>query len=154
LDNDPSDPKKIRAGPTGKAKSDGNTPSDQTGVAARHGLLSKDACTLDPNTKQRVGPSGVATIILVLFTLSAVANVLTMSQQARIAPQTRITLIVGSLLSVLAIYMYYAYYSRCRPWTGWFLFVVVTSFAASVAASPHFTQKNNNTEDEDRQRTT
>ena len=39
------------------------------------------------------------------------------------------------LLTGAAVALYYVYYARCRAWTGWFLFLVVSSFAASVVAS-------------------
>ena len=97
-----------------------------------------DACLLDPISKRRVGPSGVSTVMLALFALGAVGSMCTLTRTAlapNVAAAHRLTSAAAVLLTGAAVALYYVYYARCRAWTGWFLFLVVSSFAASVVAS-------------------
>lgn len=85
-----------------------------------------DRCLVDPRTNLRVGPPGIATFILVCFGILLVwrnySNV--KETQERKKGYTYALICLG--IECVFYGMYILYYSRCRSWIGWAMYVVAS----------------------------
>ena len=90
-------------------------------------MVFRDACRLDPITKLRQGPSTVSSVVIAFFFLNLLFNVIHSGFQIRIMGLTSRQIAVRLFVIALecfAFAMYFMLYQKCRPWLGWFCFLV------------------------------
>ncbi len=93
-----------------------------------------DACALHPETKLRIGPSTLSTIIIVLCFLLLLGQSALNVQRARMDKEGRMFNTGCMIIQIGFFWMYFLHYTRCRPWTGWFLYVFISTLAVMLFA--------------------
>lgn len=84
----------------------------------------EDRCTTDPVTLKRIGPGAISTFFIVFFGTLLFVNVLSMLFWSKFKKgKQKLFLYFSILFNLFTFYLYWAFYSQCRPWTGWFLYV-------------------------------
>ena len=97
-----------------------------------------DECITDDHGK-RHGPSGLATLFIVLFGLHTVglviASVVVGSIGSLLQARQTLPLVLALGIEVLGYVVYFRHYRRCQPWMGWLLFLgagVLSGYALSL----------------------
>ena len=84
----------------------------------------EDRCSTDAVTLKRIGPSGLSTFFFVFFGVLLFFNVLSVLFWSKFKTGNQKLLLYFSILfNLFTYYLYWAFYSQCRPWTGWMLYM-------------------------------
>lgn len=87
-----------------------------------------DQCLLDPTTQVRQGPTKLSTAIIGLFGCGLLASIgmnihtfVTNNSQHR-----RVAVTAHTVIGLIAFYLYWAFYTQCRPTTGFLIALAFT----------------------------
>lgn len=124
--------------------------TDQQRAAAAapryHLFHPEDTCGISPVTKLRIGPSALATFIIVVLGLFALSTLLALGRQgmdSTLGVGKRLLIVVGMVIYVVGFYGYFINYRQCRPWIGFFVFMVAGSVMAAVVGGDELSKRRN-----------
>jgi hypothetical protein len=81
-----------------------------------------------------LGPSALSTVIIAILFLSMLGGIVgdMLWMKMDLKAYQRLAIAGGILIQCLALWVYYIYYEKCRPWFGWFCFVTGSVLASAV----------------------
>jgi hypothetical protein len=93
-----------------------------------------DACRTDPHTNTRIGPGFMSTVVIVICFLFLLADASVKVRRAHIHEEGRLNAGLTLFINVGFFGLYFVYYMRCRPWTGFFGYVFVAFLVVLLAS--------------------